>query len=121
MSLQTVSCVVLICDGGCKDPWDEGIPHFTDEADALDGAKNYGWTVVAGDPVRTLCPSCAAKQKCQQAGHVWMDWTDLEHEGVRWRSRHCEVCDESQTDPDRDDLYLLFEVAWIINRPQTTT
>jgi hypothetical protein len=113
VSFETQSCVVISCDGGCDDPWEEGTPHFADEAEAVEYVRSCGW-IVTGP--RALCADCAAKETCARVGHRWGDWHDpIEREGVRWRTRYCEHCSGSDHDPPWDELMVLSRAAEVIN------
>jgi hypothetical protein len=113
MSFRTELCVVVACDG-CPDPWDDqdGVPHFSTEAEAIEVVRSLGWVVVGR---RVLCNSCVAKEVCAATGHVWLEWQQLEMEGVRWRSRHCENCSDSESDPPREALFTLLDAAKVLN------
>lgn len=112
MSFETQACVVITCDGGCDDPWEEGTPHFDNEADAIEYVRGIGW-IVAG--TRALCDQCAAKETCARIGHRWGDWRDNEREGVRWRYRYCDHCSGSDHDPPWDELMVLSRAAEVVN------
>ena len=114
MSFQVKTCVILSCDG-CDDPWDDdypGEPHFESESDAVEYMRGSGW-IIAG--TQAWCPSCSAKMACARVGHTWLEWSDLELEGVRWRSRHCDHCSESEQDPPNEVLYTLLDAARVLN------
>lgn len=123
MSFQTKTCVVVSCDG-CTEPWgdDDGEPHFGSEAEAVEYLRGGGWIVTEHrqpnqpSPYKDVwCPSCAAKKACDLVGHTWMQWRDLEMEGVCWKARDCEHCTESQTDPPREQIWTLLDVAQVLD------
>jgi hypothetical protein len=97
MSFEPHTCVVLICDGPAEcDPWDDGTPHFDDEAEAVEYAEHQGWTFPPG---RALCGACTRDEECASSGHVWDDWQPKEQYGVTYRSRWCERCSDTDYDP----------------------
>jgi hypothetical protein len=114
MSFETKACVVIVCDG-CDDPWgedSEGIPHFDSESEAVKYVRGCDWIVIGA---KALCGRCAARETCAKTGHKWMDWRDLELEGVHWRSRYCEHCDGSESDPSHEALLALLDAAKVLN------
>ena len=111
MSFQAHTCVVIACDG-CDDPWEEGTPHFDDEAEAVEYVRGTGWIVTG---TRALCGECAAKETCARVGHKWGGWHDNERQGVRWRTRYCEHCSGSDHDPPWDELMVLSRAAEVVN------
>jgi hypothetical protein len=113
MSIEPRSCFLVVCDGGCEDPWDECTPHFETVDEAVATVRSYGWVVVGE---RALCPDCAAKEACNLTGHTWPDaWMDIAQRGIKLRLRHCEVCNASETDPPREQLRVLIAAADIVD------
>ncbi len=96
MSFKTKTCYELVCDGDCGGPWEDGIPHFDSEHEAVEYARSREWVVTG---TRALCGQCAAKEICATTGHPWDDWRDGELHGVRFRKRWCETCGSTDYDP----------------------
>lgn len=82
MSVKTVTCVTVTCDGCDEDApvfEDMGIAHYesVEQArkqlvDDVDGEPEYQWSV-NGD--EWLCATCTAAKVCEDAGgHDWGGW-----------------------------------------------
>jgi len=77
MSLQTHTCVVVLCDGCGEDWWNAGdeFPgaiHFATEADAFQCLTGeLGWHV---EPDKQLCPDCTKDEECARNGHLMTSW-----------------------------------------------
>lgn len=110
MTIQEHSCVTALCDD-CGDGWDEGPWHFDSRKELLKALASYDWVV--GD--RILCRSCSDKADCAATGHQWDEWEDREMEGVPYRSRWCEHCCHTETDPPFQQLGNTVHVARTIN------
>ena len=106
MSFKTTQCFVIVCDGGCLDPWEEGTPHFDTEAEAIEYVKEIGWLVT---DQRALCGQCSATTTCRVTGHQWDDWCDDERAGIRFRRRYCDRCSADEYDPPFEELYPRFQ------------
>lgn len=110
MTIQEHSCFSALCDE-CGDGWDEGPWHFDSREELLKSLAGYGW--VAAD--RILCQGCAREADCEATGHRWEDWEDRQMEGVPYRSRCCEHCTGTETDPPFEHLSDMVHVARTIN------
>jgi hypothetical protein len=102
VSFRPKTCVEIICDGGCDNPWEDGIPHFDSEAEAIGWAKACKWMVTG---VKALCPACAEKADCKQTGHQWDEWRGAEMHGIRYERRWCEHCGRTDYDPPFAELH----------------
>lgn len=112
MGIRTVDCFVVACDGGCSDGgWEDGIPHFTSEAEAVDYLETCNWRRTGST---FLCAPCAARADCAATGHQWTEWRDDEHYGIAFRSRWCERCNRSEYSPEFGQVSLLREVEHIM-------
>ncbi len=92
------TCVWIECAGCGTDSFDDGIPHFADEAEALaqllgdpavESDEGWGWTQRRDG--RLLCRACSDHADCEDHGHEMTDWR--RHPGdpvIEWR--HCEHC-----------------------------
>ncbi|MEU8157984.1 hypothetical protein AB0B94_30395 [Micromonospora sp. NPDC048986] len=104
MSFDSKTFVVVTCDGkpDCK-PWIDGAsPHFDGLLDALAWLRDNGWLVA---DTRLLCPVCTRVAECEATSHTWSDWLPTETNGVRYRWRWCERCNEAtETDPPLEVL-----------------
>lgn len=97
MSFEPHTCVVLICDGPSDcEPWEEGTPHFDDEAQSVEYAQGQEWTFRDG---RALCGACTREDDCARRGHDWDEWVSKEQYGFPYRSRWCEHCNSTDYDP----------------------
>ncbi|MER7331806.1 MULTISPECIES: hypothetical protein [unclassified Micromonospora] len=106
MSFETKTCVVITCDGGCGGPWEDGIPHFDSEDQAVAYARSQEWVVTG---TRALCPRCAHEADCKQTGHQWSDWRDEELHGVPFQRRWCDHCGDADYNPPYKVLRLKFQ------------
>ncbi|MFG1846698.1 hypothetical protein [Micromonospora carbonacea] len=103
MTFKAKTCFEIVCDGGCENPWeDDAVPHFDTESEAVEYAKQAGWSVIGG---RALCSECLSKAACERTGHLWGDWSARDHHGIAYRSRWCDRCGERDYDPPFDELY----------------
>jgi hypothetical protein len=107
---ETRTCIVLVCDGGCDDTWDdeEGIIHFESQPEAAEFASDRGWLLADG---RSLCPRCAQREECDRLGHLWGGWESQDRDGIAFRSRWCErdLCSMRDYDPPFAVLYPKFQ------------
>jgi hypothetical protein len=110
VSFETRTCVVLICEGPTDcDPWDEGIPQFRDEAEAVEFGSGQGWTFRDG---RALCSACTREDDCGRRGHQWDEWALKERYGIPYKQRHCEHCNSTDYDPPFAQLGELLQVVF---------
>lgn len=112
--ITRTECYEIRCDGGCDDHgWDEGIAHYPSQQEAIETARSYGWTITGA---RALCPNCTRDAECAATSHQWGDWQDSTRTvaGMRYRSRYCEHCSASETDPPFQALVALHEAAEVV-------
>ncbi len=122
--IRPKACVEIRCDGGCDEEWPDGVPHFTDEAEALAEVRAAGWLVMDG---RHLCQRCAATAECAAMGHVWDEesggdgWEDRSDPVVgAYRFRQCERCWGAETDPPVEALTAVRHAALVVGRALET-
>lgn len=98
MSLRTISCIEVRCDGCGLDCWDQlydGIPHWSSEDKARKELAASGWRLM-GD--RLLCGRCGAAEDCDRNGHLWSSWQpSYTDPTVEYRyCTHCTGADEER-------------------------
>lgn len=98
MSVETISCVLILCDECGARAWrahHDHTPIWTTLAQArrVLAAPPYSWRV---DGDTYLCPYCARRNDCQRNGHDWAPWEPKAKDPTvkeRWCA-HCEELDE---------------------------
>jgi hypothetical protein len=111
MSFAEHSCHTAVCDQ-CDDGWEEGPWHFDSRDALLKEILDYGWLVTEE---KILCQQCAKEADCAATGHQWDEWEDREMERVPYKSRWCEHCGHTETDPPFRQLSDLTHIARTIN------
>lgn len=105
MSLQTITCVTVMCDGCGGDCWERAYdgftPHWPSEDKAREELAGDGWRL---DGDGQVCERCAKIEDCERNGHLWSSWQP-HYADPTIEERYCTHCERASEERFVEQAY----------------